>query len=246
MSYGKEHRMKRLFGRRGKLLVMAMDHGIPYGEVFGDNTIEDLLKFSAGQVDAVILNRGIVEDCSKNLLNKFELIFKLNGITKYSDDPYNLVMLSSVEEALSYDPAAVSYELYLGGRHEHERLGELGRVIGDCRRFDIPLISHIYPDEEKKDPEIISHCIRLGQEIGSDVIKTFFYRGMNKQISRITRPVIIAGGPKMDDPSDAVRYVEEALKEGAAGIAMGRNLWGWGEDTQRVVGKIAKLVHSAK
>jgi 2-amino-4,5-dihydroxy-6-oxo-7-(phosphonooxy)heptanoate synthase len=243
MSYGRTHRMKRLFNRGRRILIMAMDHGIPYGDVYGEKKLEDHLKDAAGKVDAIILNKGVIDTVSEDLLNRFEIIFKLNGITAYSDDPYDLVMLSDVEEAVSYDPAAVSYELYLGGRHEHDRLGELGKVIRECSRFDIPLISHIYPNEEKKDPEIISHCMRLGLEMGTDIIKTFYYKGMEKQISRTARPVVIAGGPKMKNSSEVVNYARNAMKAGAAGIAMGRNLWGWGDDTVSVVTQIARIVH---
>ena len=34
----------------------------------------------------------------------------------------------------------------------------------------------------------------------------------------------------MAEMSQVVDYVERALGEGVAGIAMGRNLWGWGTE----------------
>ena len=246
VSYGKFHRLSRLFGERERILIMAMDHGVPYGDVFGSEGIEGHLKKAVGLVDAVILNKGIVDTIDSTLLNRFELVFKLNGITSYSPDPYNLVMLSDVEQAMSYDPAALSYEMYLGTSHEHERLGELSSIIRMCSRFDVPLISHIYPNEEKKDPKIISHCIRLGLELGTDVIKTFYFEGMKEQLSRTARPVIIAGGPKMADQADVLDYISRAVKEDVAGIAMGRNLWGWGKGTPALVRKVSEIVHEQR
>ena len=246
VTYGKFHRLSRLFGERARILIMAMDHGVPYGDVFGSEGIDGHLKRAVGLVDAVILNRGVVDTIDASLLNKFELVFKLNGITSYSSDPYDLVMLSDVEQAASYDPAALSYEIYLGGNHEHARLGELSGIIRMCDKFDIPLISHIYPNEEKKNPEIISHCIRLGLELGTDVIKTFYFKGMKEQLSRTARPVIIAGGAKMSRESEVLDYVRNAVKEGAAGIAMGRNLWGWGDATPALVRKVSEIVRGKK
>lgn len=244
-SYGKMHRLSRLFSR-DRILIMAMDHGIPMGEQRGLFDIEELLKKTYKNIDAVILNKGTVDTIDFRVLNRVELIYKLNGITSRSPNPYDLVMFTSVEEALSYDPSALSYELYIGAEQEQRRLEELSKVIREASRYDIPVVSHIYPHAEKKDPEIISHCIRLGLEIGTDVIKTFYFPGMREQVLRTRKPVLIAGGDRMNSPDDVYKYVESAMGSGAKGIAMGRNLWGWDEMTPIVLEKVSKIVHSRK
>lgn len=245
-SYGRFHRLNRLFRGNRRILIMAMDHGIPYGDVYGSNTIERLLEIAKDHVDAVILNKGVIETLDESLLSNFEIIFKMNGITSYATDPYDLAILSDVEDALSFDPAALSYELYIGGSHEHPRLAELSSLIREGQRYQVPVISHIYPNEEGRDPKAISHCIRLGLELGTDIIKTFYFEGMKQQVLRTPRPVIIAGGAKMSEMSQVVDYVERSLGEGAAGIAMGRNLWGWGDGTADLIRRIADMVHSQK
>lgn len=242
-SYGKEHRLSRLFSR-DRILIMAMDHGIPMGEQKGLFDIEGLIKKTYSNIDAVILNKGTVDTIDFRVMKKVELIYKLNGITSRAPNPFDLVMFTSVEEAVSYDPVAISYEFYIGAEHEQRRLEELSRVIRDASKFDLPVISHIYPNAEKKDPEIISHCIRLGLEIGTDVIKTFYFPGMRDQVLRTKKPVLIAGGEKMDSQDKVCEYVTGAMESGVAGIAMGRNLWGWGEKTPELVEKVGKIVHS--
>lgn len=244
-SYGKKHRLARLFNK-DRILIMAMDHGIPMGEQKGLFDIENLLKNTYKDIDAVILNKGIVDTLDFRVLNRVELIYKLNGITSRAPNPYDLVMFTSVEEAVSYDPAALSYELYIGAEHEQKRLEELTKVIRESSKFDIPVISHIYPNAEKKDPEIISHCIRLGLEIGTDVIKTFYFPGMKEQVLRTRKPILIAGGDRMSSPEDVYKYVDSAMESGVKGIAMGRNLWGWNEKTKEVVEKVGKIVHSKR
>ncbi len=243
-GYGKSHRLSRLFGSpTGKILIMAMDHGIPYGDVKGLEDIEGLLKIAGGGVDAVILNRGMIDTLDHEVLNRFSLIYKLNGVTSYAPNPFDLVMFSTVEEALSYDPVALSYEFYIGGEHENRKLSELSQVLMDSRKYDVPVISHIYPNEEKKDPKMVSHCIRLGWELGTDIIKTFYYPGMRDQVSRTRKPILIAGGGKMNNVDEVVRYVQSAMNEGVRGIAMGRNFWGWGSETRSLVEKLDKVVH---
>jgi DhnA family fructose-bisphosphate aldolase class Ia len=225
---------------------MAMDHGIPMGEQKGLYDIEGLIKKTYNNVDAVILNKGIVDTIDFRVLNRVELIYKLNGITSRAPNPYDLIMFTTVEESLSYDPVALSYELYIGAEHEQRRVEELSRVLREASRYDLPVISHIYPNAEKKDPEIISHCIRLGLELGTDVIKTFYFSGMADQVSRTIKPVVIAGGEKMGSPDEVYNYVSSAMESNASGIAMGRNLWGWNERTPEVVANVAKIVHDRK
>jgi class I fructose-bisphosphate aldolase len=244
-NYGKHHRLNRFFGNADKkILVLAMDHGIPNGDARGLENIEGLIEKVYSNVDAVILNKGMINTIADSTLNKVGLIYKLNGITSRAPNPYDLVMFTNIEEALSYDPVAVSYELYIGAEQEQRRLEELSRIIREANKFDMPVISHIYPNAEKKDPEIISHCIRLGWEIGSDVIKTFYFKGMKEQINRTPKPVIIAGGEKMSNQSDVVAYVSSAMQEDAKGIAIGRNLWGWGDQSADLIRKVSKIVHT--
>jgi putative autoinducer-2 (AI-2) aldolase len=38
-------------------------------------------------------------------------------------------------------------------------------------------------------------------------------------------PVVIAGGPKLETELDALKLADEAIKKGAAGVDMGRNIW---------------------
>jgi DhnA family fructose-bisphosphate aldolase class Ia len=243
--YGKKHRLSRLFSR-DRILIMAMDHGIPMGEQKGLFDIEELIRKTYRDIDAVILNKGTVDTLDFKVLNRVELIYKLNGITSRAPNPYDLVMFTSVEEAASYDPSALSYELYIGAEQEQRRVEELSRVLREASRFDIPVISHIYPNAEKKDPDIISHCIRLGLEIGTDVIKTFYFPDMKDQVLRTRKPILIAGGDRMSSPEDVFKYVDSAMDSGVKGIAMGRNLWGWNERTVEVVEKVGKIVHSRK
>lgn len=244
-SYGKMHRLSRLFGK-DRILIMAMDHGIPMGEQKGLFDIEELLRKTHKDIDAVILNKGTVDTLDFKVLNRVELIYKLNGITSNAPNPYDLVMFTSVEEAISYDPSALSYELYIGAEQEQRRVEELATVLRQASKFDIPVISHIYPNAEKKDPKIISHCIRLGLEIGTDVIKTFYFPGMREQVLRTRKPIVIAGGDRLSSPEDVYEYVKNAMYSGVKGIAMGRNLWGWNEKTAEVVEKVGEIVHSRK
>jgi fructose-bisphosphate aldolase, class I len=45
-------------------------------------------------------------------------------------------------------------------------------------------------------------------------------------------PIVIAGGPKTDTLQGALAQTSDALRAGAVGAVVGRNLWGHGDTTK--------------
>jgi putative autoinducer-2 (AI-2) aldolase len=56
------------------------------------------------------------------------------------------------------------------------------------------------------------------------MVKTYYCDNFEKVVSSCPVPVIIAGGPKLPE-RDALALTVNALKSGAAGVDMGRNIW---------------------
>ncbi|MHA1751615.1 MAG: fructose-bisphosphate aldolase, partial [Candidatus Helarchaeota archaeon] len=94
------------------------------------------------------------------------------------------------------------------------------------------LISMIYPRGENiKDPyspEILAHVVRLGAELGSDIIKTYYTGDPNtfeKVIEASFKPVIVAGGPKTETEQEFLEMIKGATDAGVSGVAIGRNVF---------------------
>jgi DhnA family fructose-bisphosphate aldolase class Ia len=243
--YGIKRRLGRIFRHDGKVFIAALDHGVSLGFVKGLEDPLHVIDVLSNYVDALIINKGVIRALGDDVPGRVGIIYKLNGITKYSENPYDLRLLGNVEEALSYDADAVSFEMYIGGPQEGRQLEEVSRIISDASKWDLPVIIHAYPHGEKQDPEMISHCIRLGWELGANVVKTFYYQGVSSIIKYVKVPVIAAGGPRMGAPEHVINYVRSALNEGMSGVALGRNLWGWDEETVKEIAKtIRSIIHT--
>ena len=90
------------------------------------------------------------------------------------------------------------------------------------------------------DPEWISVCARVGYELGADAIKTYCTSEGFEEIVKACRvPIVIAGGPKVEDPNSVVR---RAMAAGAAGIAFGRNVFQAPDPTVKVR-ELYSIVH---
>lgn len=229
--YGKRRRLSRIF-KNGYAFIAALDHGISMGFPPGLEDLVGVVSLLSDYVDAVIVNKGIIRNLDDRVVSRIGIIFKLNGVTELTENPHDLRLIGSVEEALSYDADAVSYEMYIGGPQEYRQIEEVSMVIADALKWDVPVILHVYPHDDKR-LDLTPHCIRLGWELGADVVKTYYHPSIKKFIKYVPVPVVAAGGPRMASPEDVLNYVKEALVSNMRGVALGRNLWGWDRDTVR-------------
>ena len=100
------------------------------------------------------------------------------------------------------------------------------------------------PGVLEDDAESLAHAVRLGEELGADVVKTA-YSGDSESFERVTaataRPVIVAGGSPQSDAA-MFEQVRGAMDAGAAGVSMGRSAFQH-DDPEAFVGAVARLVH---
>jgi fructose-bisphosphate aldolase/2-amino-3,7-dideoxy-D-threo-hept-6-ulosonate synthase len=231
-SLGKDIRLKRVFSG-DKTLIVAMDHGVSSGPVAG---IEDIRKAVAnvakGGASAVVLHKGVVRFAKDYVGEGLGLILHLSASTSLSGRPNRKVLVTHVDEAISYGADAISAHVNLGGSDDDLMLADLGATAQACERFGMPLLAMLYPrGENVKNPydvDVVKHVARVGAELGADVVKTV-YTGAPETFKEVVRgcpvPVVVAGGPKLDSDRAALEMVAGALAGGASGVSFGRNVF---------------------
>jgi len=231
-SIGKEIRMRRIL-RGGKTLIVAMDHGVSSGPASG---LEDIRKAVAnvakGGATAIVLHKGVVRFAKDYFDEGLCLVLHLSASTSISTHVDRKILVTQVDEAISYGADAVSVHVNLGGEDDDGMIEDLGTTAMACDRFGFPLLAMMYPRGSKiKNPydvEVVKHVARVGAELGADVVKTL-YTGAPETFKEVIRgcpiPVVVAGGPKLDSDRAALEMVEGALSAGAAGVSMGRNIF---------------------
>ncbi|MEK6987963.1 MAG: 2-amino-3,7-dideoxy-D-threo-hept-6-ulosonate synthase [Candidatus Thermoplasmatota archaeon] len=231
-SIGKEIRLRRVFNG-GKALIVAMDHGVSSGPVAG---LEDIKKAVAnvakGGATGVILHKGVVRFAKDYFDERLSLILHLSASTSLSTHTNRKVLVTRVDEAISYGADAISTHTNLGGEDDEHMLADLGAVATECDRFGMPLLAMMYPRGENiKNPydvDAVKHVARAAAELGADVVKTV-YTGSPETFREVVRgcpvPVVVAGGPKLDTEKAALEMVAGAMVGGAAGVSLGRNIF---------------------
>ena len=106
----------------------------------------------------------------------------------------------------------------------------------------IPVESERFPDPYAT--VAIAAAVRAGAELGAHIVKT----SLPDRIAGLAEatafgvPVIVAGGDPLGDSALIVTRVAAALRAGAAGAAVGRNVWG-APDPVDVVRQLRQVVH---
>jgi len=170
------------------------------------------------------------------------------------EDPYS-PQLYSVEDAIDLGASAVGYTVYSGSKYEGEMLREFSRIIREAHARGILAIGWMYPrgksifdrksasitlrmalEEQEQSTlaidetrSIVAYGARIGLELGADMVKVK-YTGSPESFRWVVQSayptmVVMSGGPLTRTDQEFLSRVEEVLAAGAAGVAVGRNVW---------------------
>jgi fructose-bisphosphate aldolase/2-amino-3,7-dideoxy-D-threo-hept-6-ulosonate synthase len=246
MNAGRRARLDRI-GTRGRYLVVPMDHGITLGAVKGLSDLESTVDaVTRGGADAVLTQKGLAPRVHPNK-HGAGYVVHCNGSTTVGPDENDKRQTATVEEAIRAGADAVSYHVNVASEHEREQIEGLARLTDEAARFGVPVLAMCYVrghDVDAKDPELIAHAVRLGEELGADLIKTA-YTGDAESFQRVieatAKPVVIAGGSRGSD-RETVGMVRGAMDAGAAGVSMGRSIFQH-DDPEAITRAVAAVIH---
>ncbi|MHB0885564.1 MAG: class I fructose-bisphosphate aldolase [Bacillota bacterium] len=225
-----KRRLERIFRPDGRTLIVAMDHpsNCPTPPEL-DRPAEAISKVIEGGADAVILNHGAALRFSSALRGK-GLIYRLDLSPSTLAAGHDTTWIFDVETALELGADAVIASGCLGQGLEHT-LDALGKIGQDCQRWGMPLIAEMLPGGFDGPPELrkvanLRMAVRVAGELGADVVKAPYVPGYEEVIAASYLPVVVLGGVKTNEPRAFLASIGEAVKAGAVGVAIGRNVWG--------------------
>jgi predicted phospho-2-dehydro-3-deoxyheptonate aldolase len=237
MSSGKKVRMAKLFQKTSrKSVIVPMDHGATLGPIHGLVDIGETLSSMSLDVDLVqglVLHRGVVDLVNKNMATQTlpARILHVSASTSVSGSPSAKMLVAGVEDALRLGADAVSVHVNLGVETDGLMLQDFGTIASQCQHWGMPLLAMMYVragGAVSIDVKEVKHAARLAAEMGADLVKVSYpgsAEAMQEVVDGCFIPVLIAGGEKCASPPAALDMVREAIRGGAAGVCMGRNLF---------------------
>jgi len=250
--FARSLRLRRLYRHSATgLMITPLDHSVTDGPVVGHGGSLDQLvgTLAASGVDGVVLHKGAVRHIDPVRFERMSLIIHLAASTCRADDPDAKYLVASVEEALRLGADAVSTHVNIGSLDERQQIGDLGRIADACDRWNVPLLAMMYARgprvANQRDPELVAHAATVAADLGADLVKTVFLGSVAEMLdltSACPIPLLVAGGPARANDAEVLRLVLDALSGGAAGVALGRNIFR-STDPGRIAGEVARLVH---
>jgi predicted phospho-2-dehydro-3-deoxyheptonate aldolase len=255
MVSGKQLRFERLMRHGGNhagrgLFLVPLDHSVAQGPLTSSDGLARIVDtVGRNGADGFIVHKGRVRFLGSALLPDLALVIHLSASTCHAPDADHKVLVTDVEQALRCGADAVSVHVNLGSNTEAAQLADLGRVADQSAAWGMPLIAMVYPRgpriSDGTDPELVAHAASVAADLGADIVKTP-YTGDVESMSDVVRscpiPVITAGGEKVSSEERLYSDIEDVMRAGAAGVAVGRNVF-QAHDVADVTRRISRIVH---
>jgi fructose-bisphosphate aldolase/2-amino-3,7-dideoxy-D-threo-hept-6-ulosonate synthase len=236
-SIGKRLRLSRLTRKDGKTLIVAIDHGI-VGITEGiENVLGIVEKVIEGGADAVLVNFGVARKIIEKFGGSVAIVLTIPFDPKY------------VELAVKMGVDAVKTTYFGPVPLSEDKYNKFSAVGQACEEWEIPWVAEVVPvDDQNKtifEIEMIKKAARIGSEVGGDIIKTAYtgtpsdYR---KVIEASLAPIVVMGGPKMENVKDVLQITKDSIDAGAIGGAIGRNIWQH-KDPVKMTRAIVSVIH---
>jgi putative autoinducer-2 (AI-2) aldolase len=226
LDWGMKNRLARIFNpATGKTVMLAVDHGYFQGPTTGleriDLSIVPLVPFA----DALMITRGALRTSIPPEISK-PVVLRASGGQSILKELSNELVAVDIEDVARINASAMAVQVYIGGEHEHQSIGNLVKIVDAGNRHGIPTLAVTGVGQELvRDAKYLGLATRICAEMGAHFVKTYY---CEKDFARVVAgcpvPLLIAGGKKLPE-IDALEMAYHAIDQGAAGVDMGRNVF---------------------
>ncbi len=259
---GKLIRLGRIFDpQSGRSLIVPADHGLNLGAVSGLEEPGRLLERLEGLgVDATLVSPGIARvhadlfarrgAPARVLTVDLPLLSNVPGevgeVRAYS-------LIASVQDALRMGVECVKVLLVWGIEPpvQMQNLRIVAELARECEVSEMPLMvepvlwGEAIADHRRADPQLVANACRIAVELGADIIKGPYVADQEALATLVRRtpvPVVLLGGPRLDDAHAVLDIASNAMRAGVRGIVFGRNVF-QRSDADAMIRALRSIVH---
>jgi putative autoinducer-2 (AI-2) aldolase len=247
MNWGMKNRLsKTIDPKTGKSVMLAVDHGYFQGPTTGlrnlKKAIEPLMPFA----NCLYITRGMVRNVVDPKASVPIFLRVSGGPSILQDDLSDEHITESMKEALRLNAVGVGISIFVGGKHESRTVANLGKLVNEAEECNMPVLAITAVGKEMaRDARYIGLACRMAAEQGAHIIKTYYCEEFEKVIEAVNGvPVVIAGGKKIEEKA-ALEMAHKAIKAGAVGVDMGRNIF-QSDNPVAMMKAVRAVVHDKK
>jgi len=226
LDWGMQHRLARIISPdTGRTVMLAFDHGYFQGPTRGLERIDLNIAPLEQQADALMCTRGALRT-SIPPATRAGLVLRASGGPSILKDLSDEHTAMAMNDAVRIGADAVAVQVFVGGEHESRSVKNLTTLVDAGYDAGIPVLGVTAVGKElTRDARYLGLATRIIAELGAQIVKTYYCEeGFEDVVAGCPVPVIMAGGKKLPE-LDALTMASRAVRAGAAGVDMGRNIF---------------------
>jgi putative autoinducer-2 (AI-2) aldolase len=225
MDFGMKNRLARIINpKTAKTVMLAVDHGYFQGPTTGLKDLRKAVTPLIPYADCLFITRGMVRNCI-DPRSDVAICLRVSGGPSILGELSNEDITTSMEEALRLNSSGVGMSIFVGAKNEDRSISNLGRLVSEAERYGMPVLAVTAVGKEMgRDARYLGLACRMASEIGAHFVKTYYCEDFHKVVEGCPVPVVMAGGKKIPE-RDALQMTANAIKGGASGVDMGRNIF---------------------
>lgn len=246
MNWGMKNRLSRIINpKTGKCVMLAVDHGYFQGPTSGlrdlGKTVNPLLPYA----DALMITRGAIRNWIPPETDK-PIVLRMSGGTSILKELSNETITTAVQDAIRINASAITCSVFIGGEFEKQSIENLAYLINKGEKYGIPVLAVTAVGKDMvRDSRYLGLASRICVEIGAHMVKTYYCENFPEIVEACgNTPVVIAGGKKIEEKA-ALEMAQNAIKDGATGVDMGRNIF-QSDNPIGMIKAVRAVVHDGK
>jgi len=242
MDWGLKNRLSRIIRPDGRTVMLAVDHGYFLGPTTGLEDAAKTIMPIISYADALMPTRGIVR-VSVDPSVDTPIVLRVSGGNSILDEDLSHEGITvAMEDAVRLNVSAVALSIYVGSSNQKETLLNLAKLVDEGYRYGIPVLAVTAVGKNMgRDTRYLALACRIAAEIGAHFVKTYYCEEFEKVVKTCPVPLVMAGGKKLPE-LEALELTYNAIKRGAAGVDMGRNIF-QAEDPVAMIRAVRAVVH---
>lgn len=226
LDWGMKNRLSRIFNpESGRTVMLAVDHGYFQGPTTGLERIDINILPLVKDADTLMLTRGILRSIVPASTTK-AIVLRVTGGTSILKELSNEEIAVDIEDSVRLNVCAMAVQVFIGGEYEKQSITNMTRMIDIGTRYGIPTLAVTAVGKDMaRDARYFRLATRICAELGAHYIKSYYIEeGFDTVTACCPVPIVIAGGKKIPE-FEALKMAYHAIRQGASGVDMGRNIF---------------------
>ena len=226
LDWGMKKHLANIFNPvSGNTVMFAFDHGYFMGSVSGLERLDLLLPKLMPYIDVLMCTRGALRTCIDPSCRKAVALRATSGSSMVQEDLSHEILAVDAEEAVRLNADCLAIQTFIGGDGQLSSLKNLEDAVNMGCRYSIPILGVVAVGKQmERTTKFFKLATRMLAELGANMVKTYYCDDFEEVVAACPVTIVVAGGKKLPE-NEALTLAYNAIKGGARGVDMGRNIF---------------------